>query len=89
MRVLSVAILLAVAGTLTACGGGGGDGGGGPSGGGAVSGSDVPSSALQSSDGLVAYLKQLIAGTSDSTEPVALGDVTLPQSDTTEPASVN
>lgn len=87
MRVFLVAILLAAAGTLTACGGGGG--GGGTGGGGAVSGSDVPSSALQSSDGLVAFLKQLIAGTSDTTEPIALGDVTLPTSDTTEPASVN
>ena len=84
-------MLLAAIGALTACGGGGGDDGGTTAGGGggAVAGSDVPSSALQSSDGLVAFLKQLIAGTSDNTEPIALGNVTLPLSDTTEPAAVN
>lgn len=93
MRFLSVAALLALAGMLGACSDGsstsGGSAGGGGGGGGS-SGSDLPASALQSSDDLIAYLKQLIATqTNETSEPVMLGDVTLPVSDTTEPVSLN
>ena len=93
MRAISVAALLAAAGLLTACGGGdgpsGGDGGGGGGGGGS-GGSELPSSALQSSDALVAYVKSLIgSGTSETAAPVKLGDVTLPVTDTGTPASAN
>lgn len=96
MRALSVAALLALAGMLGACSDGGsvsggvGGGGGSGGGGGGSSGSDLPASALQSSDGLIAYMKQLIATqTNETSEPIRLGDVTLPVSDNTEPANVN
>lgn len=47
--------------------------------------SDVPSSALQSSQGLVSYLQQQIdSSTSDTGEPVVVGDVVLPTDDSTE-----
>jgi len=51
-------------------------------------GSEVPASALSSVDGLVAYLKQLIAQTSDSSEPVVLGNAVLPVDDRAEPSPV-
>ena len=52
---------------------------------GSASNSDFPSSALQSVDGLIAYAKQLIASsTNETSEPVRLGDATLPVSETAE-----
>ena len=69
---------------LAACGGGGGGGGGG----GTVAGSGVPASAISSTGGLIAYMQQLIAGTSETGDPVSLGDVTLPVDDTAEPAAI-
>lgn len=46
-------------------------------------GSEVPSTALSSSEGLVAYVRELIATmTSATADPVVLGDITLPTSDT-------
>ena len=79
---------------LAGCGGGGqGDGGGvgagaGPAGA-APAGSQVPGSAQQSVGGLMAYLKELIAQSSDTTEPVALGNAVLPTEDTSAPEPVN
>ena len=81
--------VLAAAALLAACGGGGGDDCciAPP---GTNNGSQLPSSATASSDGLVAYLKDLIANHTDNTsEPVALGSVTLPTSETSEPLPVN
>lgn len=81
MRALSLASLLALVGMLSACGGGGGSG---------SNGSDLPSSALLSSDGLIAYVKELISSqTNETSDPIRLGDVTLPVSDTTEPVAVH
>lgn len=80
------ALLVCVAALLVACGGGG-SGGGNPDDNAA---SEVPSSALHSVEGLVAYLRELIAGaTTSSGEPVRLGDVVLPTSDSSEPVAVN
>ena len=80
--------LLAAAALLAACGGGGGDDcciATNPG-----NGSQVPSSALQDSNGLVAYLKDLINNhTDDSSEPVALGSVELPVSNVIEPVSIS
>lgn len=45
---------------------------------------DVPTSAQQSSSGLTAYLNALIAATSESGDPIVLGDATLTADDTTE-----
>lgn len=86
LRLVPAAALLALA--LAGCGGGD-DGGGG---GGSTTttttfapGSEVPNSALQSVSGLLAFLNELISGrTNDTGEPVLLGNVVLPTSDTTE-----
>lgn len=48
----------------------------------------VPDSAKQSVDGLVIYLKTLSLQASDTREPASLDGVTLPTSDTAEPAPV-
>ncbi|RZI76851.1 MAG: hypothetical protein EOP13_00765 [Pseudomonas sp.] len=75
---------------LAGCGGGGGgDGGptniGGNGTGGGTSGGALPASALQSSDGFVAYLKQVVANRFDTSEPIDLGNaVAAPTSNTTE-----
>ena len=88
---------LCAAAALTACGGDGGDGGGGGGATGATGaatgeasrrGTDVPASALQSVSGLLAYMNDLIANSTNETgQPVLLGDGTLPMSDTTEAAN--
>ncbi len=49
---------------------------------------DVPASAQQSVGGLIAYINELIATmTNDTSEPILVGDATLPTSDTTEPTN--
>ena len=86
------AALALMALALGGCGGGGGEGGGGAGAGpagAAPAGSQVPGSAQQSVGGLMAYLKELIAQSSDTTEPVALGNVVLPTGDTSAPEPVN
>ena len=50
---------------------------------------EIPDSALQNSAGLVAYVRQLVGSTSETSEPLVLGDVVLPVDDTAEPAAVN
>jgi hypothetical protein len=77
---------------LAGCGGGGGGGGdgAGPAGpGAATAGSQVPGSAQQSVGGLMAFLKELIAQSSDTTEPVMLGNAVLPTADTSSPEPMN
>ena len=81
-------IVLAMTAALAACGGdsGGvdvGSGAGGAPGGPAPAKSDIPASALSSVDGLIAFMNQLIdTGTNDTSDPVLLGDATLPVNDT-------
>ena len=80
-------LALATAAALGGCGGGGDDDNAGADAQGppSTAGSDVPEAARQSADGLVAYVKQLIASsTNETSEPVRLGDAALPVSDTTE-----
>lgn len=87
-----LALALCASAALTACGGGddgpvaaGPGTGTGPTG---TSTTGVPASALQSVNGLLAYMNDVITNmTSDTSEPVFLGDATLPTSDTTEPAN--
>lgn len=45
---------------------------------------DIPASAQNSSSGFVAYVMSLIDGTSNTAEPVVLGDVSVPTDNTTE-----
>lgn len=82
------ALALVAVAALAGCGGGGG---GGRDTEVTVTprGTDVPESALQSVPGLIAYMKELIAGTSETTEPVFVGNAVLPTDETSEPAPVN
>ena len=81
-------IALVMTAGLAACGGGGGGGvdggvGGGAPGTPAPSSGDVPASALASVDGLIAFMTQLIdTGTNDTSEPILLGNASLPVDDT-------
>jgi hypothetical protein len=75
---------------LSACGGGGGGGAdAGGAGSAGAAGSQMPGSAQRSASGLVAFLKELLGQTSDTTEPVVLGDAVLPGDDTSAPEPVN
>lgn len=76
-------VLLSAAALLAACGGDGGGGGSNSSAG------DVPASAQQSASGLIAFMKDLIGRTDETSEPIALGNAVLPTDDTAEPAAVN
>ena len=49
----------------------------------------VPGSASGSVDGLVAYLKELVASAADMLEPVDVSAVTPPGSETAEPTPVD
>lgn len=83
MNAKMLLVLAAVAASLAGCGGGGG---GGSSGGtGLAAGGGIPDSALSSVPALVAYLQQLIAATSETGEPVDLGNARLPVDDNAEP----
>jgi hypothetical protein len=63
---------------VAACGGGGGGGGSAP-GEPAASSGGIAASALASVDGLVAFMNQLMdTGTNDTSEPILLGDASLP-----------
>lgn len=84
-------VTLVAAAALSACGGGGSSGGGGgtaaapPAAGGGVGGGspsgDIPASALQSVDGFIAFMNTLVAGSSETDEPILLGDAALPVDD--------
>ncbi|HYF41877.1 MAG TPA: hypothetical protein VEA35_05450 [Ramlibacter sp.] len=83
----TLAAVLAAAAALAACGGGGDGDDGGSGGGGSASGAagDLPGSARQSVNGLVAFVTGLIAnGTNDTSEPVAAGNAPLPTDDNIE-----
>lgn len=90
---LRPALLVAALAMLVACGGTnglptagstlGGPGGGGPAGAGFVEGTDVPLTATTSSAGATAFANSLVgAGTSETAEPLVLGDAVLASSDT-------
>lgn len=82
-------LMLAASAALTGCFGGGGDDAPAPVPPPAPAPPDplaaVPDAARQSTDGLVGYLKALVAMPSDSREPLDPGTAPLPQSDTAEP----
>ncbi|MEJ5992329.1 hypothetical protein WG902_20175 [Ramlibacter sp. PS3R-8] len=79
--------VLAAAALLAGCGGGSDDSGPVMASGGA---SQVPAAALQSAEGLVAFLRSVNQNGTDSTSaPLALGDAAFPKTDTAEPSPVN
>jgi predicted small lipoprotein YifL len=71
-KLLSAALLTAAA--LAGCGGGGG--------------SDVPATPSNSVNALVVYLQELIAGTSDSTDPIDINELELATDNTAEPSAI-
>ena len=77
---------LCAATLLVACGGGGGESTPPPTPPATV---EVPASASASVDGLIAYLKELVASAADMLEPVDVSAVTPPGSETAEPAPVD
>ena len=80
-----IAPAIATVGLLAACGGGGD----GPVGTQYVSGTGVPVDAVTKVDGVIAFAKAEIANTSDSRDPVVLGDsTTLATSDSADPAEI-
>ena len=90
VRMVAAALLATGALALAGCGGGGSDGGpsniggnGGGNGGG-TSGGTVPATALQNSDGFIAYVKQVVANKLDGSEPIDLGGAVAPTSNTAE-----
>lgn len=78
--VLPAVAAMTAATLLAGCGSSGGDGGSGAP----AQTSGVPDSAQRSVAGLLAYMNQLIAGTDETSEPVFLGDATLPADDATD-----
>ena len=76
---------LCIAAMLAACGGGGDDSPP-PAPPATV---EVPGSASASVDGLIAYLKELVASAADMLEPVDVSAVTPPGSEAAEPAPVD
>ena len=75
---------------LTACGGGGGSTASTPTpaGAGLVSGTDLPASVEQSAKGVVDFAKTQLTATSETTEPLVVGDAKLAVDDTAEPSDV-
>jgi len=89
MRAASAVALAAGVLMLAGCGGGGGsDGGptniGGSGGSGGTSGGTLPATALQNSDGFIAYVKQVVANKLDGSEPIDLSGAVAPTSNTAE-----
>ena len=71
---------------LAACGGGGG--GDAMPADPLVSGTDVPQSATQSSAGAFIFVSGVAASSSETAQPLVLGDVTLATSETEEPSPI-
>lgn len=69
---------------LAACGGGGGSSAG-PT---LIVGTDVPVTVEQSATGLVDFAKTQLAATSETSDPLVLGDAKLAIDDTGEPAEI-
>jgi hypothetical protein len=91
-KTLMGSVVLCTAVLLTGCGGGGDDGAASNGNGGNGAPADplggVPSSASQSSQGLVAYLKALVKTTPEDREAAPLDMAAPPASDAAEPESL-
>ncbi len=89
LKLSTPVLALVVAAALSACGGGDSGGGGVAAGGSAQGGASggIPASATQSVAGLMAFMNQLVASSSETSDPVLLGDAVLPIDDTTDVVS--
>lgn len=74
-----IVLLVGAAALLAACGGGGDDA---PAP--VAATTDVPASAQQDSAGLVSYVNAQVGASSDTAEPLLVGDAVLPLDDSTE-----
>ena len=79
-KMLGIAFVSAAVLALAACGSSGGDDAAAAP----VVTTDIPSSATANAAGLLAFANAQIAASSDSSEPILVGDATLPVDDTTE-----
>lgn len=75
---------------LTACGGGGGSTATTPTppGSGLVAGTDLPTAVEQSTKGVIDFGKTQLTATSETTEPLVVGEAKLATDDTAEPSDV-
>ena len=83
--------LAAAVGTVTllaACGGGGGNDPVAPVGPSLVVGTDVPVTVEQSATGVIDFAKTQLAATSETSEPLVLGNAMLATDDSAEPADI-
>lgn len=79
LNIRTTCMALVMTAAVAACGGGG-SGAAAPSAPTSLSG--IPASALDSVDGLIAFITQLIdTGTNDTSEPILLGESVLPVND--------
>jgi hypothetical protein len=82
--IASTCAAVAAAGLVTACGGGGTHLAPAPAPSN-VAGTDVPIAATQSADAAFTFVASVQATTSDSGDPIVVGDAALATSDTEEP----
>ena len=83
-------IALGTVALLVACGGGGGSTATTPTtpGAGLVAGTDLPTAVEQSAKGVIDFAKTQLTATSETTEPLLVGDAKLAVDDTAEPSDV-
>lgn len=82
---LRIAVVVSAALALAGCGSSSNDDDSGSSGVSPQS-SDIPASALANAQSFVAFVSGLITNsTNETSEPIRVGEVTVPTSDTTEP----
>lgn len=81
-KMLGIAFASAAVLALAACGSSGGDDAPAPTA--PVVTTDIPASATANAAGLLAFANAQIGTSSDSSEPILVGDATLPVDDTTE-----
>ena len=84
LNIRTTCLVLVMTAAVAACGGGGGSDAAAPSSPTSPTLlSGIPASALDSVDGLIAFMNQLIdTGTNDTSEPILLGESVLPVNDT-------
>ncbi len=80
--------VVGAASLLAACGGSGGNAVTTAPGSTQVAGTDLPVAVEQSAKGVIDFAKTQLAATSESSEPVLLGEAKLATDDTAEPSDI-